>query len=145
MFWGSSHCSTFPPSHRRISTIRPHKTSHTGNLHQGFDKYNVGVHNYSLQQKNLYKRGKSQQQSPLYLERDKALSQTTIISSLRGTRHKAKPITITSTLRGITTNLIAQPPLHLEGKAQSQSKGKVTTLGGLNKPQTNFLHKTKIL
>jgi len=30
-----------------------------------FDKYKLGVHNFSLQENNLYTRGKTQQQSPL--------------------------------------------------------------------------------
>ena len=39
-----------------------------GNLHWGFGKYKIGVHNSSLQQNNLYARGKAQKQSPLHLE-----------------------------------------------------------------------------
>jgi len=81
-------------------SLCPHRTSHIGNLHWGFAKYKLGVHNSSLQQNNLYTRDKTQQQSLLHLEgwaqsqititshkRDMTLSQTTITSTLRGIRH----------------------------------------------------------
>ena len=92
---------------------------------------------------NLYTRGKTQQLSPLHLE-GWALSQTTITSYKR---HK----TLSQTP--------PQSPLHKrvnnkpnsstitftqEGDPQTQSK-EITTLGGLNKPQTNFFTKNKIL
>jgi len=69
----SRYVSRFePPSHRRIFTIRSHRTSHTGNLHWGFGKYKLGVHNSSLQQNNhLYTKRlgtRPKQQSHLHLE-----------------------------------------------------------------------------
>ena len=59
-----------------------HYIVHTGLLTQGtstedLGKYNLGVHNSSLQQDNLYIRGKAQHKSPLHLE-GWALNQTTI-------------------------------------------------------------------
>jgi len=42
-------------------------------------------------------------------------------------------------------NLIAQPPLHLEGKAQSQSKGKGYTSLWSEQTTNQFSHKNKIL
>ena len=100
MFLGSSHCSTFPPSHRRIFTILsaqdfPHKEP-------PLRIWQIQTRSIQLLSptNNLYTRGKAQQLSPLYLE-EWALSQTTI----------------TSTLRGIGTKPKLQPysPLYLEG------------------------------
>ena len=67
MFRGSSHCSTSSPSHRRIFTIRPHRTSHRGNLHQGFGNTSLEVHNSSLQHNHLYTRDKAQSQNNNHL------------------------------------------------------------------------------
>ena len=44
MFRGSSHCSTFPPSHRKISTMFT-KNLPQRNLHWGITTYKQGVHN----------------------------------------------------------------------------------------------------
>ena len=139
MFRGSSHCSTSPPSHRRIFTITstqdfPHKEPSLR-----IWQIQLGVHNSSLQQNNLYTRGKAQQLSPhtrgigtkpnnnhLFTKRDKAQSQTDQPLT------RGIPInSIISTLRGITTKFNAQPPLHLEGKAQSHKQRMITTLGDL--------------
>ena len=69
IFRGSIHCSTSPPSHRRISTISSTKGLPT----QGTSTEDLGNTNLEYTtplstNNNLYTRGKAQQQSPLHLE-----------------------------------------------------------------------------
>ena len=101
MFRNSSHCSTSPPSHRRISTMSTqdlHKGTFTKKLQPTF-----GVHYSSLKHNHLYIRGigtkPNHKLNHLYT---------------RGTRHKAKPQ--------------CQLLLHKRDKTQSQSKEEITNL-----------------
>ena len=117
MFRGSSHCSTSPPSHRKIFTI-----SSTGT--QGTSTEDLGntIWEYitTLSNNNLHTRGKAQQLSPLHLE-GWALSQNNNQPLTRGIRLKANtPTTIISTLREIPSQP-SQLPLHLEGYQPNQT------------------------
>ena len=48
------HSTLRPRLHTEVfSLTRPHRTSHTGNLHEDLGKYNLGVHNSSLNKYNL--------------------------------------------------------------------------------------------
>ena len=141
MFRGSSTpSSTSPPSHRRIFT----KSSTHDFPHREpplrIWLIQVGVHNSSLKQ-----------QQPLHKRQDT----TTITSTLRGIG--TQPNNNHLTLEGYDTksnnhsHLYTQRDSHkpncttsstLRGKGtKPQAKERVTTLGGLNKPQTNFLTK----
>ena len=56
MFRASSHCS-MSCLHTEEFSLRPHRTSHKGNLHRGICNYKLGVHNSSLSnQPPLHKR-----------------------------------------------------------------------------------------
>ena len=88
-----------PRLHTEGFPLRPHMTSHKGNLYRGICNYKRGVYNSTLQHNHLYSRGKvriqnsitstqegwaqRQLQSPLH-KRDKALSQNTITSAQEG-------------------------------------------------------------
>ena len=140
MFRGSSHCSTCPPSHRKIFTMSstqdfPHREPplriwviQTGSTQL-----------LSLQQYNLYTRGKAQYKSPLHLE-GWALSQT------RSTSHKRDKAQSHNT----TTS-----PLYLEGYQHNQTHPQLPLTRGITQskegfnswwyqqPQTNFVTKTR--
>ena len=98
---------------------------HTGPPQREPPQTNLQLQTWSMQllsptQPPLQKRRhKTKTQSSLH-KRDKAQSQTTT--------------SIISTLRGILTQPL-QSPLH---KRDNNKEKKVTTLGGLTKPQTNF-------
>ena len=123
------HSSTFPPSHRRNSTISstqdfPHREPPP----RIWGNYNLGVHNSSLNQYNLSLEAKhkannyqphtcgirhltTQPQSPLHLE---------------GYQHNLHNLHNYLYLRGITTN---------------PNKRRFTTLGGINNHKPIFLTK----
>ena len=139
MFRGSSHCSTSLPSHRRIFTISstqdfPHRepplriwviqTWSTQLLSQPTTTSILEVRHNN---------------NHLYTQRDGHLAKQQSPHT-RGIRLKAKQQ--------------PQSPLHLEGyqhnlynhlytRGITTTTKKNTTLGGLNKPQSNFLTKTR--
>ena len=131
MFRDSSHCSTSPPSHRRISTI-----TSTQDFPQKEPPLRIWViqtlkYTTPLSKQPLYKRqGTTTITSH---QRDKTLSQTTITSTLRGIRHKAKLYHSHLYTRGISikpkqTTPLKHHHLYTRGKAQSQIKGGITIL-----------------
>ena len=143
MFRGSSHCSTSPPSHRIIFTI-----SST----QDFSHREPPLSIWVIQTRSTQRLSQPTTTSTLearhnnnhlYTQRDGHLAKQQSPHT-RGIRRKAKQQ--------------PQSPLHLEGYQQTQlhnllytqrerhkakAKERVTTLGGLNKPRTNFLTKTR--
>ena len=113
--------STSTPSHRRISTNSsrldfPHREPPLWIWVIQAWEYTTPLSN----KYNFYTRGKAQHKSPLHLE-GWALSQTQINLSLEGQGSKPTSNNHLYTYRD-TSNSIVRHPLHLEGKAQSQSK-----------------------
>ena len=148
----SSHCSTSPPSHRRIFTISstqdfPHRepplriwviqlqstqllsptnTTSTQEVRHNND------HLYTQRDRHLAKTRLTSQQ------RDKAQRQHNNHNHLYTQRDINATFTITSTLRGIST----QPPQSPLTRGISQSKEGYNTWWSLQ-PQTNFPHKIR--
>ena len=133
MFRGSSHCSTSPPSHKRIFTISstqdfPHREPPLRIWVIQLLEYTTPLSNTN----NLYTRlgTKPTQDQPL----------------TRGIRLKANNTTITSTLRGITIKppqspltrgISTQPPQSPLTRGISQNKEGYNTWW-FPQPQTNF-------
>ena len=112
-----------------FSLYHPYRTSHTGNLHWGFSKYKIGVHNSSLQQTQ-----------PLHKRQDT----TQITSTLWGIgtqSNKYQPHTRGIRLKATTQ----QSPLHLEGKAQSHKQMDEYNSWWFQQTTNQFSHKIKIL
>ena len=146
MFQGSSHYSTSPPSHRKISTISSTQETSTEDLGQ----LRLGVHNSSLQPNTTSHRGNAQLSTPLHLE-GQALSQTMI--NLTNEGQGSKPLKHNHlTLEGFQHNLHlslegAKQHFHnhltLEGyqlnhlSLEGYHKDGSLQLGGLSQPQTN--------
>ena len=128
MFRGSSHCSTSPPSHRRISTICPHMTFHKGAFTEKLQLYTWSTLLLSQTQSPLHKRDryKVKTQSPLHKrDRHKVKPQWPLHKRDKGPMPNSN--TITSTQEGWpqTQNLITST---LEGWTQTQRKDKITIL-----------------
>jgi len=120
MFQGLSHCSTSPPSHRRIS-LRPQRTSHKGNP----PSRNLQLQIWSIQllsptQLPLLKRqGTKSKLNHLYI-RGMGTKPKYNHFYTRGIRHKDKSQ--------------AQSPLHKKDKTKSKQR-KDYKLGDHNRPQ----------
>jgi len=54
-----------PRLHTEGLSLRPHRTSHKGNLHRGICNYKLGVYNSALQYNHVYTRGKAQSQNSI--------------------------------------------------------------------------------
>ena len=136
-----AHSSTFSPSHRSISII----SSTQDFLHREpqlrIQVIQTGSTQLLSQQYNLYTRGKAQHKSPLHLE-GWAFSQTRSTSHQRDKAQSQQHHNHLYTQRDTTTQLHNLLYTQRE-RHKAKVKEKVTTLCGLNKPQTNFLTKTR--
>ena len=155
MFRGSSHCSTSPPSHKRISTTSI-RTSHRGTSTEEFTitnmEYTTLLSNTTTSTQEARHKTKTQPESPLIRGiRYKAKTQPQSRLHKRD-RYKAK--TQSLYIRGIGT----KPKLNLNhlytrgiGTKPKQKRNyklgdhnrPQTTLGDHNRPQTIFLTKTR--
>ena len=150
MFRGSA-TALRPRLHTEGFPLRPHRTSHKGNLHRGICNYKLGVYNSSLQHNHLYSRGKAQSQNSITSTQEGyAQSQTTITSTQEG--YALSQNLITSTQRGIGTKL-NHNNLYTRGMNTNSKQRRdynrgdhnrpQTTLGDHNRPRIIFLTKTK--
>ena len=114
MFRDSSHCSTFPPSHRRIFTICPHRTFHKEPPPRNYNS-TLGVQDSSIKHDHLYTRGigTKPNHNHLYTRGTKAQSQNTITSTQERQGDKAKTLT--------------QSPLQERDNTQSQNSNTITS------------------
>ena len=125
--------------HYIVHTGLPTQGTSTEDLGKYSQKYTTPLSNKF----NLYTRGKAQLQSPLHLE-GWALSQKIITSHQRDkaqSQHSNNHLYTQRDTKTTKHNLHN----HFYTRGIPTNTRKVTTLGGLNKPQTNFLTKNKIL
>ena len=152
MFRGSSHCSTSPPSHRRISTISfiqdfPHREPPLRILGNTTLEYTTSLSNNTTSTQEA-----RHNNYHLYTQRDGHLAKT------RSTSHQRN--------KAQSQHSNNQSPLHLEGYQHNlhnhlflegyqhnlhnhlslegyHKVKKITTLGGLHNRKPNFSHKIR--
>ena len=126
---------------------RPHRTSHTGNLHWRFEQIQLGSTQFLSHQIQPLTRGKAQHKALLHLE-GYTLSQNNNQPLTRGIRLKANTNNNRLTLERLQHNL--HNHLSLEGYQHNHlslegyhKEWKITTLGGINNHKLIFLTKIR--